>query len=276
MPPSGASPRPTADRGRPPGSYGIDAPWVPFLWFGLALLFLVGGIVAAVAATRATHVGAGLVVWLLYTWVGCVVWAVGGWLYLRASRRGKHEVWAEALDELDLRGDERALDLGCGRGAVTVALASRLPHGTVDGVDLWRSVDQSGNDPSATRRNLATNGIPEALPDSDPVGRPAGTVALHTAEMTRLPFHDHTFDLVTASLAIHNVPTAQGRADAVREALRVLRPGGRLVVVDISRVREYAAVAAAAGARVETDRGLGWRLWWSGPWMATRLLVVRR
>ncbi|GMA25024.1 type 11 methyltransferase [Luteimicrobium album] len=228
------------------------------------------------AARASDGIGVGLLIWLLYTWVGFVVWTVGGWLYVHASRRGKHEVWAEVLDDLDLRGDEHALDLGCGRGAVTVALASRLPRGGVDGVDLWRSVDQSGNDPSATRRNLAANGVPEASPDSDPTGRPAGAVALHTADMTRLPFHDHTFDLVTAGLAIHNVPTAQGRADAVREALRVLRPGGRLVVVDISRVREYATVAAAAGAHVETDRGLGWRLWWSGPWMATRLLVVRR
>jgi arsenite methyltransferase len=36
--------------------------------------------------------------------------------YLYSTLRGKYAVWAELLDSLQLRGDERALDLGCGRG----------------------------------------------------------------------------------------------------------------------------------------------------------------
>jgi hypothetical protein len=43
--------------------------------------------------------------------------------YLYATLRGKFVVWAELLDQLNLRGDERILDLGCGRGAVLLMAA---------------------------------------------------------------------------------------------------------------------------------------------------------
>jgi hypothetical protein len=67
-----------------------------------------------------------------------------------ASRRGKFVVWASLLDQLQLRGDERVLDLGCGRGAVLLLAAQRLTTGRAVGVDIWRRGDQSGNSAEAT------------------------------------------------------------------------------------------------------------------------------
>ncbi|HEX2808940.1 MAG TPA: class I SAM-dependent methyltransferase [Kineosporiaceae bacterium] len=57
-------------------------------------------------------------------------------------------------------------------------------------------------------------------------------VELHTADMTALPFPDASFAVVTRALAIHNIPTADGRRRAVDEAMRVLRPGGHLLPTD--------------------------------------------
>src|SRR5262249_60224567 len=108
------------------------------------------------------------------------------------SRRGKFVVWWRLLDSLALQGDERVLDLGCGRGAVLLMAGERLHTGRAVGVDLWNRADQSGNSPDATRRNADAEGV-------------AGRVELHTADMTALPFPSDSFDVVLSNVAIHNI-----------------------------------------------------------------------
>jgi precorrin-6B methylase 2 len=53
--------------------------------------------------------------------------------YLYSTGPGKRAIWAQLLDELGLRGDEQVLDVGCGRGAVLMLAASRLPAGRAVG-----------------------------------------------------------------------------------------------------------------------------------------------
>ena len=144
--------------------------------------------------------------------------------YLHNTLRGKFVVWAGLLDQLHLRGDERILDLGCGRGAVLLMAAQHLTTGRAVGVDLWRSVDQSGNSLEATRRNAIAEGV-------------ADRVELHTGDMTALPFEENSFDVVVSSLAVHNISGSAGREKAISEAVRVLRPGGRLMIADIRATR---------------------------------------
>jgi ubiquinone/menaquinone biosynthesis C-methylase UbiE len=177
--------------------------------------------------------------------------------------RGKFLVWAELLDKLGLRGDERILDMGCGRGAVLLMAAQRLTTGRAVGVDLWRGVDQSGNSAEATRRNAVAEGV-------------ADRVELHTADMTALPFEDNSFDVVVSSLAIHNIAGRAGREKAVDEAVRVLRPGGRLMIADIRGTRQHEAHLAEIGMSDVSRRALGWRFWWGGPWAATRLVTATK
>jgi SAM-dependent methyltransferase len=256
-------------------SYGIDAPGVVFglLCGGLGLLVV--AVVNAFLDVSPWSVAACL--------LGSAYFLASAALFLHATLRGKFQVWSRVLDELSLRGDEQVLDLGCGRGAVLIAVARRLPRGRVTGVDLWRSVDQSGNSESVTRANAEAEGV-------------ADRIELRTGDITELPFPDATFDLVVSSLVIHNIHSKQGRRKAVAEAVRVLRPGGRLVIADISRARDYAAqlstvddsdaVDAADGSprspadlgrQVEavTYRPLGWRFWFS-PWITTNLVTARK
>ena len=184
--------------------YGFDAP--PFLiGLGIAsLLMLAAGII-----------GFALGGWVVGLWplIFAVYFAASALLYLHATRRGKFAVWAEILDGLALRGDEQALDLGCGRGAVLIAVARRLTTGRASGADLWRTADQSGNAEAVTRANAEAAGV-------------ADRVSLDTADMTALPYPDESFDLIVSSLAIHNIHSAPGRLRALDEALRVL--GGTL------------------------------------------------
>jgi ubiquinone/menaquinone biosynthesis C-methylase UbiE len=177
--------------------------------------------------------------------------------------RGKFVVWAELLDQLGLRGDERILDLGCGRGAVLLLAAQHLSTGRAVGVDLWRSADQSGNSAEATQRNAIAEGV-------------ADRVELHTADRRALPFEDNSFDVVVSSLAIHNIRGLAGREKAIDEAVRVLRPGGRLMIADIRGTRQHRAQLVKLGMSDVARRGLGWRFWWGGPWAATRLVTARK
>ena len=57
--------------------------------------------------------------------------------------------------------------------------------------------------------------------------------------MMALPFHAETFDVVVSNVAIHNIKDRIGRTAAVDEAVRVLRPGGRLLLADLSGTRAY-------------------------------------
>ena len=196
--------------------------------------------------------------------LGSVIMLSSAGLYLHATLHGKHRVWAELLDGLQLRGDERVLDLGCGRGAVLIAVAKRLPEGHVVGVDLWRSVDQSGNNERVTQRNAQLEGV-------------ADRIELHTADITELPFPDADFDLVVSSLVIHNLKPTERRGQALDEVVRVLRPGGRLVVADLFHNREYAArLSGTAEVTDVRQRALGWRFWFGGPWVATTLTTATK
>jgi SAM-dependent methyltransferase len=149
--------------------------------------------------------------------------------YLHTTLRGKLLVWERELDRAGLKGNEQLIDLGCGRGAVLIEAARRLPEGRAVGVDLWSGKDKSGNRPEVTLANAAAAGV-------------ADRVDVHTCDMTALPFADGSFDVVTSALAIHNIPSAEGRYRAVDEAMRVLRPGGQLPVADFWwMARKYAA-----------------------------------
>jgi arsenite methyltransferase len=214
------------------GSYGIDAPYGPAFMAAMAVFYLV---MAIISPRWQTIVPGTFVVALLA-------------FYLHGTLRAKFVVWAGLLDQLHLRGDERILDLGCGRGAVLLMAAQHLTTGRAVGVDLWRSLDQSGNSLEATQRNAIAEGV-------------ADKVELHTANMTALPFADGSFDVVVSSLAIHNISKTADREKAIEEAARVLRPGGRLLIADVRATRQYQEKLTRIGMNELSRRRLPW-----GPW----------
>lgn len=229
------------------GSYGIDAPYAPVF-----MAIMIAAVLAVVILTGN---------WRMLLAVLFMSALLGS--YLHTTLRGKFLAWAQLLDQLNLRGDERLLDLGCGRGAVLLMAAQRLTTGQAVGVDLWRGVDQSGNSLEATRRNAIAEGVDER-------------VELHTGDMTALPFGDDSFDVIVSSLAIHNISGRVGREKAISEAVRVLRPGGRLMIADIRATRQHQDQLARIGMTDVVRRRLGWRFWWGGPWAATRLVTATK
>ena len=249
-----------ADPAHPLGRYGVDGDYrlipAPVVFVGYLLLCLAATVLAGVwlgTGRIALGVGAAVV---------AVVLVGAGFSIRRFSRRGKFEVWARLLTELALRGDERVLDLGCGRGAVLLAAAKLVPRGTAVGVDIWRP-DQTGNSMQATLSNAGAEGV-------------ADRIELHTRDMTDLQFPDASFDLVVSSLAIHNLPGNTARLAAIDEAVRVLRPGGRLIVADLGFTRLYATRLRQRGMTNVKRQDLGWRAWWGLPCIRTHAVTATK
>lgn len=233
------------------GSYGIDAPYAAAFVIGLATVVIVAEMVSVVLSGKLRELVPAAI----------VLFIVG--FGLHTTLRGKFVVWAELLDGLGLAGDERILDLGCGRGAVLMLAARRLTTGRAVGVDLWLGADQSGNCAEATRRNALAEGV-------------ADRVELLTGDMTALPFEDGSFDLVVSNFAIHNIRGRAGRERAIEEAVRVLRPGGRLRLADMRGTGLYHAHLAKIGMSDISRRGLGWRCWCGSPLVPTRLVSATK
>jgi ubiquinone/menaquinone biosynthesis C-methylase UbiE len=242
------------------GDYGIDGSFDTISARGQAIGVAVDA--AALAVWSGISLARGRRSTAALTGASAAGIAASAALYIYATKAGKFEVWSRIFDDLKLQGDETVLDMGCGRGAVLLAAAKRLPNGRAIGVDLWRA-DQTDNSPSATLTNAKLENV-------------ADRVELHTADMTALPLDDHSVDVIVSSLAIHNIPSHDGRRRALAEAMRVLRPGGRLAIADLWETRQHAAHLRERGWRNVQRRSVGWRMWYGGPWVSTRLVTATK
>jgi arsenite methyltransferase len=236
------------------GDYGYDAPYFPLIFGFLSV---------------AAGIGASLSWWQHQirsaTWmtVDFAFFLANTSSFLYTTRRGKFIEWDRILDRLHLRGDEGVLDMGCGRGAVLTAIARRLTTGRVTGVDIWSTTDQSGNARDVTLRNASLEGV-------------ADRIDIQTGDMRALPYPDAAFDLVVSSLAIHNISSNADRKQAIVEAFRVLKPGGRIVIADIRATALYAETLRSLGASQVDRHRLGWRFWWGNPFAGTTLLTASK
>ena len=106
---------------------------------------------------------------------------------------------SEVLALLKLQGSERVLDVGCGNGKVTAEIASRVPNGTVLGVD------SSADMIASARREFG----PEVRPN----------LRFEVADARQLPFR-HEFDLVVSFNALHWVPDQDRALRSIRSALK--------------------------------------------------------
>ncbi len=242
------------------GEYGIDGSFhiIPARWQAIGL----GTHSAALLVFAGMCWARGRRRWAAVALAVNAAVAVHVALYLHATRRGKFAVWNDLLDGLALRGDETVLGMGCGRGAVLLAAAKRVPRGRAIGVDLWQA-DQTGNSPEATLANAILENV-------------ADRVEVHTADMTALPLPDNSVDIVVSNLAIHNIPGSPGRRRALTEAIRVLRPGGRLLIADLWETAKHADYLRELGWPDVQRRSLGWRMWYGGPWSPTRLVSATK
>jgi trans-aconitate 2-methyltransferase len=138
----------------------------------------------------------------------------------------------EVLDRLELRGDERVLDAGCGTGRVTAALLERLPRGEVVAVDGSPAMVAEARERLGPRADVRVADLTE-LELETPVDAILSTATFHW-----IADHDRLFERLFAAL----------------------RPGGR-IVAQCGGAGNVAAVQAAVDA--VADPALAG---WPGPW----------
>ena len=159
-----------------------------------------------------------------------------GCLMLYESLFWKPRASNTILDLVAWTGNEQVLDVGCGRGLMLVSAARRLTSGTAVGIDIWRSQDQASNGPQAAMQNAIAEGV-------------ADRVRVETGDMRKLPFDDASFDIVVSNWVVHNLDAKPDRALAMAEMIRVLRPGGKVLLADIVLRHEYVTTFQALGAK---------------------------
>jgi demethylmenaquinone methyltransferase/2-methoxy-6-polyprenyl-1,4-benzoquinol methylase len=133
-----------------------------------------------------------------------------------AMTAGLHHRWRErAVDRAEVGPRERALDVCCGTGDLALALAHRVgPQGEVVACDFSEPMLE------LARRKAAERGV--------------ATVEFEWADALDLPYETGSFDAVTVGFGVRNL------ADLDRglgELARVLRPGGRLAILEITQPR---------------------------------------
>jgi demethylmenaquinone methyltransferase / 2-methoxy-6-polyprenyl-1,4-benzoquinol methylase len=127
---------------------------------------------------------------------------------------GLHRVWKSfAVQIARPRPGERVLDVAAGSGDLARAMAKRVaPRGEVWLADVNRSMLERGRD-----RLLDAGVLAPAV----------------QCDAERLPFPDRGFDLVTVAFGLRNMTSKDA---ALAEMTRILKPGGRLVVLEFSKV----------------------------------------
>lgn len=217
--------------------YGVDAPTAVRNLLIVCALGITSLITRAAGVWDKESPFALLGLPLISSGLACGAMAV--WM-ICSSKFGKVREREEYLDLLEWRGDERVLDVGCGRGLFLIGAAKRLTTGRAIGIDIWQAEDLSGNQPAATSNNARIEGV-------------ADRVEVQTADARKLPFDDASFDVVLSSAALHNIYNAAERQTAVREIARVLKVGGRVLIVDVRHIRNYAQTLRDAGCDGEKD-----------------------
>ena len=167
-----------------------------------------------------------LVILLVYTFY-CFAW------YNAFSYNGRRQMSREIIEGVagyvDLPDGGTGLDIGCGSGALTIAVAKRNPHAKMVGLDRWGKEYASFNKPLC-ENNAKLEGV-------------SANTEFVRGDATALQYPDETFDAITSNYCMHNIPSTD-RQKILLEDLRVLKKGGTFAIHDIFSRQKYGDMEA--------------------------------
>lgn len=164
---------------------------------------------------------------------------------------GRDQAWRRtAVKMAQLKPGDRVLDVACGTGDLTIAMEQ----------GLWTNDDTAGGWAPATNQVIGIDFTFPMLPLAKQKNRRREngreTVAFLNGDALALPFPDQSFDVVSIAFGLRNVADP---AAAVAEFARVLRPGGRLVILEFSTPRNP---VLRWGSRLYCEKVMPWTATW--------------
>jgi SAM-dependent methyltransferase len=161
--------------------------------------------------------------------IGVVIFAVLLAYFNFAYRQfsvGGGDIQTRILDlvmkRIEWDGTGRAIDIGCGNGALGIKVAKTYQNARVKGIDYW------GADWDFAKETCLKNAEVEGVIDR---------MEFQKASASSLPFKDGYFDLAVSNFVFHEVNDAKDKRDVIKEALRVVKKGGKFVFQDLFLVK---------------------------------------
>lgn len=219
----------------------------------LALTLIVGISWLKILLLILTLVLAGMTVWTFL-------------MYRAFSYDGKRQMSRQIIDGVaeyvKLPAGGRCLDVGCGSGALAIAVAKRNPQATVTGIDRW-GAEYASFSKKLCEDNARSEGVAERTDFAQ-------------GDALKLDFQDGTFDAVTSNYVYHNIPSRDRQA-ILMETLRVLKKGGTFAIHDLFSQQKYGDMQAFVkkikdlgyeqAELIPTDKGR-FMSPWEAKWMA--------
>ena len=212
--------------------------WMPK---GMVLGFLAGALAflaLAVIFSCTPLLSAGIpntvltILFVLAALVFCVLTIWGLLMYRAFDYNGKRQMSRQIIEGIaacvNLPAGAKCLDVGCGSGALAIAVAKRNPEAEVIGIDRW------GKEYASFSKNLC---------EQNARAEGVSNTSFRQGNAVHLEFPDETFDAVTSNYVYHNIPS-QDRRMILLETLRTLKKGGTFALHDIFSALKYGDMQA--------------------------------
>jgi SAM-dependent methyltransferase len=148
-------------------------------------------------------------------------------LYVFIGVDGRRFAWIVKL--LELKGNEYVIDVGSGTGRTAVQMAKRLDTGRLVGIDIWDTMELGGNSPERAYKNAEIEGVRDK-------------VEFKFGNVLEIPFDNDVFDIATCSSVLNNLPGEKNRIKALKEIFRILKPGGKCMLLEpLRNLRTFCA-----------------------------------
>ena len=161
---------------------------------------------------------------------------VAGWFYAMHKTfdyNGKRKLAKQIIDGIagyvTIPEGGTGLDVGCGSGALTIAVAKRNPQAEMVGCDIWSGAYNAVFTKELCEKNALAEGV--------------SNVHFEEGNAIHLPFADESFDTVTSNYVYHNI-TGQNKQALLQETLRVLKKGGTFAIHDLMSKARYGDMEA--------------------------------